>query len=349
MTPKQRAVVICPGRGCYNKDQLGYLSQYHQDKHQPLAVIDRYLEQQGFQGVSDLDAFAHYSVATHTAGENASALIYACAINDKQDIDLEKYDICAISGNSMGWYIALAAAQALSPQHAIEVINTMGAMMKDELIGGQLIYPVTDSQWITQPQLRKKVLATVNEINQLANHQLFLSIDLGPFLVIAGCKAGLREFEKRIDKIDNYPMRLVNHGAFHTPMLRDISNKALELLPSSMFNKPEVPIIDGNGKIWSPYACDTNELHQYTLDSQVCDPYYFDRAVDVAIKEFAPDVFIILGPGNSLSSSVAQRLIELKWQGIRSKDEFMERQKNNPIIIAMGMPAQRQLATISYN
>ncbi|MFT5313562.1 MAG: hypothetical protein ACI8Z9_002055, partial [Paraglaciecola sp.] len=29
---KQRAVVICPGRGTYNKDELGYLQHLHADK-----------------------------------------------------------------------------------------------------------------------------------------------------------------------------------------------------------------------------------------------------------------------------------------------------------------------------
>lgn len=346
MSNKQRAVIICPGRGCYNKEQLGYLSQYHADKQQIIRTIDTFRQQQGYQGVSELDAMERFSPATHTKGEHASALIYACAISDKEAIDLEQYDICAISGNSMGWYIALAAAQALSPDHAIEVINTMGAAMEDKLIGGQLIYPVTDEEWITKPSQRSAVLATIERINSLDAHELYLSIDLGPFLVIAGCANGLKQFEKEIEKIDNYPIRLVNHGAFHTPMLRGISNNALEQLPAVMFNKPSVPLIDGNGKVWSPYATDTKALHQYTLDNQVCDPYYFNRAVDVAIKEFAPDVFIVLGPGNSLSSSVAQRLIELNWQGINSKSAFIERQKNNPIIIAMGMPAQRQLVTI---
>jgi hypothetical protein len=77
----------------------------------------------------------------------------------------------------------------------------------------------------------------------------------------------------------------------------------------------------------------------------VCEPYYFNLAIDVAIKEFAPDVFIVLGPGNSLSSSIAQRLIELQWQGICSKEDFIERQNSQPVIIAMGLEQQRSLVT----
>jgi len=346
MSNKQRAVLICPGRGCYNKEQLGYLAQHHQNQQPILKIIDDYREQQGYQGVSQLDSMDKFSIAPHTLGENAAALIYACAISDQQTIDLSQFDICAITGNSMGWYIALAAAQALSPQHAIELITTMGAMMTDKLIGGQLIYPISDDHWLTSAQRRDQVMATVTSINSPPNIQLYLSIDLGGYLVIAGCDNGLKRFEQQVEKIDHYPMRLFNHGAFHTPMLKEIAQQAQQRLSESMFNAPNVSLIDGTGKIWSPNACDTSALHRYTLDNQVCEPYYFNRAVDVAIKEFAPDVFIVLGPGNSLSSSIAQRLIALCWQGISNKAQFIERQKNNPIIIAMGMPGQRQLVTI---
>jgi len=347
MSSKQRALVICPGRGCYNKDQLGYLAQFHQNKTAMIDTIDSYRQSLGYSGVSELDAMERYSINAHTRGENASALIYACAMGDNQAIDLNQYDICAVTGNSMGWYIALAVAQAVSPQHAIELVTTMGSMMEKKLIGGQLIYPVTDEQWQALPKMREQALQLVATINQQVNHQLYLSIDLGAFLVIAGDAAGLKAFEQQIPKIDKYPMRLLNHGAFHTPMLKEIAEQAQQQISPSTFNKPVVPLIDGMGKIWSPYATDTKQLHQYTLDTQVCEPYYFDKAIDVAIKEFAPDVLIVLGPGNSLSSSVAQRLIEMKWQGISSKSEFIARQKNNPIIIAMGMPDQRQLVTIN--
>jgi len=346
MTSKKRAVIICPGRGCYNKEQLGYLQQHHQDKQQTLAIIDTYRTQQGYESVTSLDGMDKFMASTHTSGENAAGLIYASAICDQQAIDLNQYEVCAITGNSMGWYIALAAANALSPAHAIELITSMGAMMKDQLIGGQLIYPVSDEHWMLDQTRRAQVIATIKMVNSLAEHQLYLSIDLGPFLVIAGCENGLAQFNKRIEPLDNYPMRLLNHGAFHTPMLEAQSQNALAQHPAVIFNKPNVPLIDGNGTIWSPYSSDTTALHQYTLSQQVVAPYYFNTAIDVAIKEFAPEVFIVLGPGNSLSSSIAQQLIALKWQGITNKEQFMARQKNNPIIVAMGMPAQRQLVTI---
>jgi len=122
-------------------------------------------------------------------------------------------------------------------------------------------------------------------------------------------------------------------------------NDAQGLLAKDLFCPPTIPLIDGRGHIWQPHATDVAQLYQYTLDHQICQPYYFNRAIDVAIKEFSPDVFIVLGPGNSLSSSIAQRLIELRWQGINNKAAFIKRQKSDPVIIAMGLEQQRSLVT----
>ena len=73
--------------------------------------------------------------------------------------------------------------------------------------------------------------------------------------------------------------------------------------------------------------------------------YDFTRAVQVGVKEFAPDRVIILGPGATLGGAVAQSLIGINWQGWASKEDFATRQKTDPYILAMGMEDQRKLVT----
>jgi len=86
---KQRAVVICPSRGTYNKEELVYLSRLHADKKDLVAVIDEYQKQQEQVTISELDSMEKYAMRLHGAGENASALIYACAMADFNSIDTE--------------------------------------------------------------------------------------------------------------------------------------------------------------------------------------------------------------------------------------------------------------------
>ena len=133
----QTAVVIAPGRGTYNKPELGYLARYHADKAALISEFDAFRIGKGQKTVSALDGAARFSGPTHTSGDNASTLIYACAYADFLSINRENFDIVGVTGNSMGWYIALACAGALGPTGGLEVVNTMGTLMQEHLIGGR--------------------------------------------------------------------------------------------------------------------------------------------------------------------------------------------------------------------
>jgi hypothetical protein len=130
---RETALVVCPGRGVYNKDELGYLRRHHADKADLVAPMDAARRAAGQTPVSELDGAERYSVATHTRGDNASALIHACAVADFKSIDRDRYEIVAVTGNSMGWYIALACGGALDSMGGFTVVNTMGTLMQEAL------------------------------------------------------------------------------------------------------------------------------------------------------------------------------------------------------------------------
>ena len=65
-------------------------------------------------------------------------------------------------------------------------------------------------------------------------------------------------------------------------------------------------------------------------------------SVQVAVKEFAPDVIILPGPGDTLGGAIAQSLIGIGWQGIAGKADFTARQAENPVLLSMGRPEQRE-------
>ena len=263
---KKRAVVICPGRGTYNKDELGYFQRLHADKQDLLVAVDTYRLANGQVSIAELDQMPKYNMRLHTAGENASPLIYACAQGDFEDIDGDEFDIVAVTGNSMGWYIALAVSGALNRENAIELINTMGSMMTNGVIGGQLIYPVTDEHWHQDMSLQSTIDKCLVQVNQMDGAEVYPSIFLGGYLVLGGNEKGLQEIEKRLPIIaDKYPMKLFNHAAFHTPLLSEIASKAQQLLPSTMFAAPAIPLIDGQGKIWQPHSADIDALYRYTI------------------------------------------------------------------------------------
>ena len=72
-------------------------------------------------------------------------------------------------------------------------------------------------------------------------------------------------------------------------------------------------------------------------------PYDFTAAIRTAAREFAPDLFIIPGPGTTLGGAVAQSLILAHWRGMDSKAAFQTRQAAEPLLISMGLPEQRAM------
>lgn len=335
------AVIVCPGRGTYNKAELGYLSRHFPDAGL-LARFDAIREAAGQKPLAALDGAARFSPAEFTRGDNASGLIYAATLGDFLSIDDKEIRPVAVTGNSMGWYSALACGGGVTPEGGFEIANTMGTLMHAALIGGQLVYPFLDDDWHPDPARKSELLAQVADINTRDDHSLALSIDLGGMLVLAGDTNGLRAFEQAVPQIDGrFPLRLAGHAAFHTHLQRPVAENGRAALPPALFTQPRLPMIDGRGAIWWPGATDTHALWDYTLGHQVTETYDFTRAITVAACEFAPDLFIVTGPGTTLGGAVAQSLVLAGWRGLGSKQDFTRHQNATPILAGMGHADQR--------
>lgn len=338
-TGKQTALVICPGRGVYNAAELGYFTKNHSDKAQLMQAFDAERQALGQESLAALDAGAKFSLSKYTRGDNASGLIYACSYGDFLSINRDTFDIVAVTGNSMGWYTALACGGALSGENGFRVVNTMGDIMQKDLIGGQLIYPFVDENWQEIPGLKQALLDLVADIDDL-----YVSIELGGMLVLAGLEPALKEAESRLEpKEGRYPMRLMNHAAFHSPLLAPNSERGRAALSVELFTQPDIPMIDGRGHVWLPKGSDLGALWDYTFGAQVTETYDFTKAVVAGLHEFAPDVVIILGPGTTLGGATAQAMIGTEWRGLESKSDFITAQKADPKLLAMGMEEQRAL------
>lgn len=334
----RKALVIAPGRGTYTKTELGYLNK-HRPQHQAfIDALDARLATRGAMTVSALDQAEKFSPALHTPGENASTLIFACSATDFLAIDRDRYDIVAVTGNSLGWYSALWCGGALDDAAGFEVVHTMGSMMKGGVVGGQLVYPVVGDDWRLDPERLGAVETGLAGVAEIPGAEAYISIRFGGYVVIGGNDAGLRHLMKTLPPVDDrrYPFQLMNHAAFHTPLLRETSVRAFATLGPELFRKPRYPMVDGRGVIWQPYSTDVAALRQYTLGHQVYAQYDFSTAVGVALKEFAPDCLILLGPGASSGGAIGQILVENRWFGISCKDEFKRRQETDPVLITMG-------------
>jgi [acyl-carrier-protein] S-malonyltransferase len=339
---KKTAVYVCPGRGTYNKSELGYLHKYHSDLKSIFDQIDDYRKVREFANIWELDGEKAFSSKAHLWGINSSALIFASSYADYLKINREKFEIVAITGNSMGWYTACICAGALSFESGNHLIHTMSAQVKDEIIGGQIIYPTVHGDWTPDLELISMLEKKMEEVNLRAQHQVFNSIYFGGYRIIGGNELGLKALLNELPPcLDIYPFRLVGNGAFHTPLFSEISQKVRRELTVDVFQKFKIPLIDGRGKIWSPYSANLVDIWDYTLGDQVDKPYDFSAAINIAVKEFAPDYIILGGPGMTLGGAVGQVLIQNNLKSFTNKESFKKLQSNEPYILAMGDESQR--------
>jgi len=347
-----RVVLLCPGRGSYSAAQLGSLGGLGDhprggELRELLAREDRQRRQTGELAVADMDGAGHFS-ASFLRGENAAPLIFSVGEYDALRIDPERARVVAVAGNSMGWYTALRCAGALQLDEAWRLVTTMGSMTRDGVIGGQIVCPAVDEQWREDPARRLQIDAALQRVVD-AGHAAGRSIRYGGFEVLWADDPGLDALLEALPRFDlgsrSYPLRLLGNSAFHSGLMAAVAERAQQQLGDLDVRAPAVPLIDGRGVQWRPLTARAEQLRAYTLSTQVSETFDFTAAVRVALREYAPDRLVLLGPGESLGSAVAQVLIAERWQGIDSRQAFLERQADDPLVVSMSRPEQAEEIT----
>jgi len=98
-----------------------------------------------------------------------------------------------------------------------------------------------------------------------------------------------------------------------------------------------VTLVDGRGARWTPWSTDPAALREYTLGDQVVTPYRFATSVRVALREIAPDLLVLPGPGNSLGGVCGQLMVAEGYRGIRTRADFEAAQRSErPVLLSMG-------------
>lgn len=334
-----RALLVCPGRGSYGREQLNSL----QVESPILDRLDQLRAANGRPTLRALDAADRFSPRAHLAGEHASLLTFGATALDVAALDPAKVNIVGVAGNSMGWYSALWAAGVLNLDDAARLIETMGGYQENNVIGAQVLYPVTDERWLPDPSLAAQVQEA------LGWEGVYLSIRLGGTCVLGTDAAGLRRVMESMPKLRRgereFPLQLPLHSAFHTPLMGETSARALRDLADLSWSSPRYTLIDGAGALRRGWA-DPAAIAAYTLTTQVVETFDLSACIATAMGEFAPDVVLLPGPGESLGAPVAQILIGLGWRGLRDRADFTEAQSSEkPVILSMARPAQRELVT----
>lgn len=332
-------VLVCPGRGSYAAASLGSLPADH-----PWVVRAEQLRAgYGLEPLLSLDRAERFDPSRHLQPIHASPLIFLVSLLDAEAA-VGDHAISAVIGNSLGWYTALAVTGALPFNDAFRLVQEMAILQQEPLPeggpGGQVIYPLADAAWRPDPNLQAAVRAALADPAGNGRGEVHESIDLGGYAVLAGDEAGVARLLSRLAPVKVgerlFPLRLAMHGPYHTPLVAHVAAAARERLADLRWRAPSATLIDGRGARWTPWSTDPAALRDYTLGEQVTTPYRFAVSVRVALREEAPDVLVLPGPGNSLGGVCGQLVVAEGYRGIRSREDFESVQRSDsPLVLSM--------------
>lgn len=338
----KRYALVLPGRGSYTEASLGSLNAaYGKGDAAFIDEVEAWRASYSLPSLLELDRAERFSAAVHLRPANVSALIWLATLLDvRAERARRANERCvAIAGNSMGWYTALAVGGALPLEDGFRLVQEVALMQESHRGGGQLIYPAMDADWRPAPARAAAIDAALAG----AHDEAFPSIDLGGFRVLAGTDAGIAHLVRELPAIPAgdlgraaYPLRLAQHGPYHTRLLSDVALRAQNSLTRLAWQRPHTTLIDGRGTRFTPWSTSTRELIGYTLGHQITRPYDFTRSVRVVLRELAPDQLVLPGPGNTLGGIVGQTLCLDGWRGVRTRADFERVQSGaDPIVHSM--------------
>lgn len=330
-----RAAVVFPGRGSYTPAALGTLPA----QHGWVRRADELRGELNLDPLSEVDGAERFDAATHLRPANAWPLVFLAGLLDAERI-AEDHEAVVVTGSSTGWYAALAATGVLAFDDAFRLVQRMALAADGPLADGatpaELVYPLADDAWRVQPERQAAVEAALDGGGTSAHPTL----DLGAFAVLGGTSDALDAFAAQLDPLTQagraYPLRLPGADAWHTPLRADDARTAASAMGSLAWSRPSVTIVDGRGARHTPWSADPAEIARYTLHEFPVSRYDLATAVRVALREHAPDVLLLPGPGGSLGAACAHLVVAEGYRGVRSRADFEEAQRSDePLLLSM--------------
>jgi [acyl-carrier-protein] S-malonyltransferase len=335
---RRRVALICPGRGAYSAASLGSLPPDH-----PLvARAEELRARYDLEPLLALDGAERFDPARHLRPANAGPLILLASLLDAEQA-LADHRAVAVAGNSLGWYTALAIGGALLFDDAFRLVQEIALLQElpsaEGGTGGQVIYPLNDAAWQPDPDLEAAVAAALHD-GDGEGGTVYPSIDLGGYAVLAGDEAGVERLLRLLPPVRLgerlFPLRLALHGPYHTPLVEHVALAARASLADLEWRVPSITLVDGRGARWTPWSTDPAALRDYTLGEQLTAPFDFAASVSVVLREHAPELMVLPGPGNSLGGVCGQLVVAEGYRGIRSRPDFEAAQASDrPVILSM--------------
>ena len=219
-----------------------------------------------------------------------------------------------VAGHSLGEYTALVAANALSIGDAVSLVRHRGRLMYQagqQRPGGMLAILGATKDAVERICLKSGcIIANINCPGQI---------------VISGALEELEEAKKlaRAEGARQIPLKV--SGAFHSALMQPVIDEFSEIVSSTVFRQPTVPLI---ANVTARPLTGVDEIKE-ELVTQLCHCIQWQSSVEHMADEEV-STFYEIGPGKVLSGLIRRINPELETVNISSIEEISQLEANPP-------------------
>ena len=198
--------------------------------------------------------------------------------------------IVAAAGHSLGEYSALVAAEALTFEDAVRLVNKRGKYMQEAVpVGTGKMVAVLGKE---VAEIEAALDPSGAEVAQIAN------INAPGQIVVAGSVAGVDAFVGRLGtaKVIELPVS----APFHCSLMKPAEEKLRGDLAKITIKKPKFPVFQN----FTAAATEDVEVIRENLALQVCGRVRWVECVENALAQKAPQAVWEYGAGNVLTGLV---------------------------------------------
>lgn len=199
-------------------------------------------------------------------------------------------EIVAAAGHSLGEYSALVAAEALTFEDAVKLVNKRGRYMQEAVpVGTGKMVAVLGKE---VSEIEAALAGTGTEVAQIAN------INAPGQIVVAGSTTGVQLFIERLGaaKVIELPVS----APFHCSLMKPAENKLRVDLAQTTIKKPKFPVFQN----FTATPSDDPDTIRENLALQVCGRVRWVECVENVLADKFPDAVWEYGAGNVLTGLV---------------------------------------------
>ena len=199
-------------------------------------------------------------------------------------------EIIAAAGHSLGEYSALVAAEALTFEDAVKLVNKRGRYMQEAVpVGTGKMVAVLGKE---VSEIEAALAGSGTEVAQIAN------INAPGQIVVAGSATGVQLFIERLGaaKVIELPVS----APFHCSLMKPAENKLRVDLAQTTIKKPKFPVFQN----FTATPSDDPDTIRENLALQVCGRVRWVECVENVLANKFPDAVWEYGAGNILTGLV---------------------------------------------